>query len=92
MDPPLQQRVDADAPFDPMKTENASKLIKLINLKPRINYKEEEIRSKEQEINNKQQQLDHFEQTNEESNQSLRQLLSPVVTRTRASSLGKVIL
>ncbi|KAG7340848.1 hypothetical protein IV203_024391 [Nitzschia inconspicua] len=73
MDPPLQQRVNEDAPFDPMKTVNASKLI---NLKQRINYKEEEIRSKEQEINNKQQQLDHLEQTTEESNQSLRQLLS----------------
>ncbi|KAG7340818.1 hypothetical protein IV203_024361 [Nitzschia inconspicua] len=73
MDPPLQQRVNEDAPFDPMKTVNASKLI---NLKQRINYKEEEIRSKEQESNNKQQQLDHLEQTTEESNQSLRQLLS----------------
>ncbi|KAG7373505.1 hypothetical protein IV203_034229 [Nitzschia inconspicua] len=73
MDPPLQQRVNADAPFDPMETVNASKLI---NWKQRINYKEEEIRSKEQQVNNKQRQLDHFEQTTEESNQSLRQLLS----------------
>ncbi|KAG7373593.1 hypothetical protein IV203_034317 [Nitzschia inconspicua] len=67
MDPPLQRPVNANAPFDRMETTvNASKLI---NLKQRIIYKEEEI-------NNKQQQLDHFEQTTEESNQSLRQLLS----------------
>ncbi|KAG7337123.1 hypothetical protein IV203_006386 [Nitzschia inconspicua] len=73
----------------PKEGEIRSKEEEIRSKEEEIYPKEEEIRSKEEEIRSKQQQLDQFEQqTTEESNQSLRQLLS--LERERSSLIYKV--